>query len=135
MINRFHAQLLTPEGPLFEGKVESVQVPGINGNFQMLYNHAPIVSALAIGKISIQTGKNEDIIYAVSGGFVEMSDNKCTLLAEKAELANEIDTIEARKERDKLKKHLATLKTNREDAEIELAIAENRLKIAEISAN
>lgn len=135
MINRFHAQLLTPEGPLFEGKVESVQVPGINGNFQMLYNHAPIVSALTIGKITIQTGQNEEIIYAVSGGFVEMSDNKCTLLAEKAELANEIDTIEARKERDILKKHLATLKTNREDAEIELAIAENRLKIAEISAN
>ncbi len=134
-MNRFHAQLLTPEGPLFEGKVESVQVPGVKGSFQMLYNHAPVVSALGIGKISIQTGQNEEIIYAVSGGFVEMSNNQCTLLAEKAELANEIDTAEARKERNKLKKHLETLTQNREEAEIELAIIENRIKIAEISAN
>jgi F-type H+-transporting ATPase subunit epsilon len=131
----FYTQLLTPEGPLFEGKVESVQAPGINGSFQMLYNHAPIVSALGIGKIAILTDKNEEIVYAVSGGFVEMSNNQCTLLAEKAELANEIDTVEARKERNALKKQLQVLKHNREEAEIELAIAENRLKIAEISAN
>jgi F-type H+-transporting ATPase subunit epsilon len=131
----FHTQLLTPEGPLFEGEAESVQLPGSDGNFQILYNHAPIVSSLGIGKIAILTDKNEEIIYAVSGGFVEMSNNQCAILAEKAELANEIDTVEARKKRNELKQHLKTLKQNREDAEIELAIAENRLKIAEISAN
>lgn len=122
--------MLTPEGPLFEGDAISIQVPGTGGNFQMLYNHAPVVSSLGIGKISIQTAENEEIIYAVSGGFVEMSHNHCTLLAEKAELSNEIDVTDAIRERDKLKEHLKTIKQNRDEAELELAIVENRIKIA-----
>jgi F-type H+-transporting ATPase subunit epsilon len=128
--NKFYTQLLTPDGSLFEGDVISVIVPGSGGSFQMLHNHAPVVSSLGIGKISIQTAENEEIIYAVSGGFVEMSHNRCTLLAEKAELSNEIDVAEAEKKRDELKKLLRNLTHSREEAELELAIAENRLKIA-----
>lgn len=134
MANTFKTQLLTPEGSLFEGDVISVQVPGSSGNFQMLYNHAPVVSALGIGKIEIVTSENEELIYAVSGGFVEMNNNNCTILAEKADLANEIDKDLARKERDKLKEHLKTLKQGREEAEIELAIADNKLKLAELKS-
>ncbi len=130
MSKKFNAQLLTPDGPLFEGEVISVQVPGTAGNFQMLHNHAPVVSSLGIGKISLQTAENEEIIYAVSGGFVEMSKNQCTLLAEKAELSNEIDVTEAIKQRDELRNLLKTITQNREEAELELAIAENRVKIA-----
>lgn len=134
MANTFKTQLLTPEGSLFEGDVISVQVPGSDGNFQMLYNHAPVVSALGIGKIEIVSSENEELIYAVSGGFVEMNNNNCTILAEKADLANEIDRDLARKERDKLKEHLKTLKQGREEAEIELAIADNKLKLAEFKS-
>ena len=112
-----------------------MQVPGIKGSFQMLYNHAPIVSALGIGKIVITTAKNEEILYAVNGGFVEMSNNRCTLLAENADLANEIDTDLARKERNRLKEELRTIKQGREEIEVELAIANNKLKVAELSAN
>jgi len=130
--NKFYAQLLTPEGSLFEGDVISVEVPGIKGSFEMLFNHAPVVSSLGIGKISIQIAENEEIIYAVSGGFVEMSHNHCTLLAEKAELSNEIDITEAEKKRDELRKLLKTITQNREEAELELAIAENRIKIASL---
>ena len=130
MSKKFQTQLLTPEGSLFEGEAISVQAPGSGGNFQMLYNHAPVVSSLGIGKIVIQTAENEEIIFAVSGGFVEMSHNRCTLLAEKAELSNQIDRAEALKERDRLREYLSTITQNREDAELELAIAENRVKIA-----
>lgn len=130
MVDTFDAQLLTPEGALFEGEVFSVQLPGSDGSFQVLHDHAPIVSTLQIGRITIQTVKNRDINYAVSGGFIEMNDNKLTILAEKAEEASEIDIEEAKKARDEAKKILKETTFNREEAEHELAKAENRVKIA-----
>ena len=130
MVDSFDAQLLTPEGALFEGEVFSVQLPGSQGSFQVLHDHAPIVSTLQIGRITILTSKNNEIHYAVSGGFIEMNDNKLTILAEKAEEAGEIDLAEAEKERDEAKKKLKETTFNREEAERELAKAENRVKIA-----
>lgn len=79
MFEMFEAQLLTPEGALFEGEVFTVTVPGTLGNFQILFNHAPIVSTLSIGKITIVTSSNDELIFAVSGGFLEMNDNKLTI--------------------------------------------------------
>lgn len=131
MATTYQAQLLTPEGSRFDGQVESVRVPGSNGDFQMLYNHAPIVSSLGIGKISIKQEGEKELNFAVSGGFVEMSDNQLTILAEKAERSTEIDREEALKIRDDVKEKLKALEYRSDDIETELAIAENRLKIAE----
>lgn len=130
MANTYLAQLLTPEGSRFEGQVVSVRVPGSNGDFQMLRNHAPIVSSLGIGKISIKKEGEKELDFAVSGGFVEMSDNQLTILAEKAEKSTEINREEALKLRDEIKERLESLEYRNEDVETELAIAENRLKIA-----
>lgn len=130
MVDTFEAQLLTPEGALFEGEVFSVKVPGSEGNFQVLHDHAPIVSTLTIGKISILKSDNNKLVFAVSGGFVEMNNNKLTILAEKAEEAGSIDVVEAKKMRDEAKKKLKETVFNREEAERELAKAENRVKIA-----
>ena len=131
MATTYQAQLLTPEGSSFEGQVESVRVPGSNGNFQMLHNHAPIVSSLGIGKISIKQEDQKVLNFAVSGGFVEMSDNQLTILAEKAEKSTEINREEALKYRDEIKKKRNMLDFRNEELETELTIAENRLKIAE----
>jgi len=138
----YRAQLLTPEGSRFDGQVVSVRVPGTNGDFQMLQNHAPIVSSLGIGKISIkQEGETEliyavsggfvEMIFAVSGGFVEMSENQLTILAEKAEKSTDIDREEALKARDEIKEKRDSLDYRNNEIETELAVAENRLKIAE----
>jgi len=126
----FYAQLLTPEGALFEGDVIGVKVPGTSGSFEMLHNHAPLVSSLGIGKIEIEKKDESLIVYAVSGGFVEISDNHCTILAEKAEEAGSIDAAEAAKKRDELKAKLSETTHNREEAEHELAVAQNRVKVA-----
>jgi F-type H+-transporting ATPase subunit epsilon len=126
----FYAQLLTPEGALFEGDVIGVNVPGTSGSFEMLHNHAPLVSSLGIGKIEIEQENSSPLVYAVSGGFVEINDNHCTILAEKAEEAGSIDASEAAKERDELQAKLKETTHNREEAEHELAIAQNRVKIA-----
>lgn len=131
MSKLFEIQLLTPDGALFEGAVKGVKVPGITGNFQILYNHAPLVTALGVGEISIQHEDGDELRYAVSGGFAEVQNNKCTILAEKAERSDLIPADEVRKERDLLKEKLGQITQNREETEYELHIAENRLKVAE----
>ncbi len=75
------AQILTPNGSLFEGDVTGVQMPGVMGSFEVKANHAPIVSTLEKGNVLIR--KNDgDVTYTISGGFVEVAKNKLTLLAE-----------------------------------------------------
>lgn len=132
MSKKFNTQFLTPDGPLFEGETLSVTLPGSLGSFQVLYNHAPIVSSLGIGKIVIQQEDKQETIYAVSGGFVEMNKNNLSILAERAEEKSMIDKDEARKLRDEIKTKLKNLKNGREEFEVELEVAENRLRIAEL---
>jgi len=77
----FQAQILTPNGSLFEGEVTGVQMPGVMGSFEVKANHAPIVSALEKGNVLVRKSDG-DVNYTISGGFVEVAKNKLTLLAE-----------------------------------------------------
>jgi F-type H+-transporting ATPase subunit epsilon len=77
----FQAQILTPNGSLFEGEVTGVQMPGVMGSFEIKANHAPIVSALEKGNVLVRK-EDGDMNYTISGGFVEVAKNKLTLLAE-----------------------------------------------------
>lgn len=77
-------EILTPENKLFDGEVYGVQLPGIDGLFELLDKHAAIVSALGNGEIKILQQKDKDgEHYNISGGFVEMLNNKATVLVEK----------------------------------------------------
>ncbi len=73
--------IITPDKPVFDGDVTSVTVPGTAGSFEVLDNHAPLVSSLDAGKVIIRNGKSEDIIR-ISGGVVEVIHNQVTVLAE-----------------------------------------------------
>ena len=73
--------IITPDKAVFEGQVTSVMVPGSAGNFEVLVNHAPIVSSLDKGKVVISNGKNEETIM-ITGGVVEVIQNTVTVLAE-----------------------------------------------------
>jgi len=131
-MNTLHAQILTPEGAKFEGDVTGVQMPGKLGSFEVKYNHAALVSMLDIGQIRIRHQSGEDdTILAVAGGFVEVSDNQLTLLAETAEKASEIDKEAVQRELKEAKEQLEANPMNREDLEWTIRQAENRLKIAE----
>lgn len=132
MSKTYKAQLLTPDGSKFEGEVQSATLPGVNGSFQILFNHAPIVSALGIGRIELVDKDKHESLYAVTGGFIEMKDNLLTILAEKAEEKTEIDKEEARQYRNEIKSKLKSIKDGREEFEVALKVAENRLKIAEL---
>lgn len=91
-----YLEIVSPEATLFAGEVTSVTVPGSNGEFQMLNNHAPIVSLLQAGKVKIQGNltidekfenkfsKDSDgrTVLQITSGTVEMKDNKVIVLAD-----------------------------------------------------
>ena len=74
--------ILTPESTLFEGSITSVKVPGINGQFEILKNHAPIVSALRDGNIRVIKDGGEKINISIAKGFIEVLNNKISLLVQ-----------------------------------------------------
>ena len=77
-------EILTPEKKLYSGEVFGIQLPGIEGLFEILDKHAPLVSALGKGKLKILKDKNNHENYSISGGFVEVLNNKVTVLVEGA---------------------------------------------------
>ncbi|MFY8003742.1 MAG: ATP synthase F1 subunit epsilon [Chitinophagaceae bacterium] len=77
-------EILTPEKKLYSGNVYGVQLPGITGLFEILDKHAPLVSALGKGKIKILIDKSQTETYSIQGGFVEVNNNKATVLVEGA---------------------------------------------------
>ena len=91
-----YLEIVSPEATLFAGEVTSVTVPGINGEFQMLTDHAPIVSLLQEGQVKVQgnieieedfknkfiKGANGETVLEISSGTIEMKDNKVIVLAD-----------------------------------------------------
>ncbi len=78
-------EILTPEKKIYSGEVYGVQMPGVSGSFEVLEKHAPLVSALKAGKLKVLKDKNNQFLhYEIKGGFVEVLNNKVTVLAEGA---------------------------------------------------
>jgi len=78
-------EILTPEKKLYSGEVYGVQMPGISGSFEVLEKHAPLVSALKAGRVKVLKDKQNHVaFFEITGGFVEVLNNKVTLLAEGA---------------------------------------------------
>lgn len=78
-------EILTPEKKLFSGEVYGVQMPGITGSFEVLEKHAPLVSALKPGRVKVLKDKQNHLVnFNIQGGFVEVLNNKVTVLVEGA---------------------------------------------------
>jgi F-type H+-transporting ATPase subunit epsilon len=78
-------EILTPERKLFSGEVYGVQMPGITGSFEVLDKHAPLVSALKAGRVKVLRDKQNHVAnFDIQGGFVEVLNNKATVLVEGA---------------------------------------------------
>lgn len=78
-------EVLTPEKKLYTGEVYGVQLPGIDGSFEILDKHAPLIAALGKGKMKVLTDKNNAEFFTIAGGFVEVLNNTATVLIEGAE--------------------------------------------------
>ena len=77
--------VLTPEKELYKGSINSISVPGVDGSFQVLRNHAPIVSALTKGGVSIKRADGKFITFTIERGFIEVLNNEIALLVQGTE--------------------------------------------------
>ncbi len=125
-------EIVTPEKRVINETVDVVTVPTVSGEVGILSNHAPLISALKAGVLSYgKAGATERMVIA--GGFLEVSANKVSVLADTAERADEIDVEAARIERDSAEKTLGAWKGSEEDFEVEknrLERAQARLQLA-----
>ena len=75
-------EILTPDKKVYEGEATSVTLPGTLGSFEILNHHAPIISTLEDGKVTVRNGAAKSEIFFIKGGVVEASNNKVIILAE-----------------------------------------------------
>ncbi len=79
-----HLEIITPETKLFSGDVEAVKLPGADGSFGVLDNHAPMIASLKKGIVKVTDSKKQVESFEINGGVVEVLNNKVIVLAEKA---------------------------------------------------
>ena len=87
----FRLSIVTPERTVYEDDVTSLVAPGTVGYLGIMSNHAPLITSLKPGKFTIKDKNGVEIKMALSGGFLENSHNKCTILADSAEFSSKID--------------------------------------------
>lgn len=125
-------EIVTPEKKVLSETVDAVTIPTASGEVGILQNHAPLISSLRSGILSYTRGGATERMV-VAGGFVEVSQNNVSILADTAETAGEIDVDSARTERETLERELGAWRGSVEDFEIEkerLEKAQARLLLA-----
>lgn len=127
-------RIVTPERVVLDEKVDEVSAWAIDGEFSILPNHIPLVTALAFDVLRYKTGGQESIA-AILGGILEVADNTVTILSDSAELATEIDETRARqaKERAEAEKTQRTDKLDVYISELAFSRAIARLKAADLA--
>ncbi|MEO0225380.1 MAG: F0F1 ATP synthase subunit epsilon [candidate division WOR-3 bacterium] len=128
---KFKLEIVTPERLIYSEEVDSVTIPTLQGEITVLAHHMPVVSIISPGEIKIK--KESEIVYmAITGGFVQITSQKVTILADAAERAEEIDIERAEKARERARKLLAEKqldKTSHAEALAALQRALIRIKI------
>ncbi len=119
-------EIVTPDQVVLSSDVEYVGAPGVDGEFGVLAGHIPLLTALSIGTLVYRIG-NKDYMAFIAGGFAEVADNKITILAQAAELAENIDVERAEKAKALAEERLQNAK--HQDG-IDIVRAENAMKRA-----
>ena len=140
MADELTVDIVTPDERSFQGPANGVRAPGIEGSFEVREDHAPMIAAFGIGPLIVKTQAaheyadmhNDRIIFATSGGFLEIVDNKVTVLAETVEPASEIDVERAESAEERAKRRLeeGVQEEERETHEAARDRARNRLRVA-----
>jgi F-type H+-transporting ATPase subunit epsilon len=133
MAEALYIEIITPAKITYKGNIESVTVPGVKGSFQVLKNHAPLISVLDIGLVKIKENENSTKYFATSGGTVEVLNNNILVLADSLEALDEIDIERAQRAKERAMERLThkTEDTDIERARTALERAVNRLNLVE----
>lgn len=129
MENTITFELVTPERLLVSEPASMVVMPGGEGDFGILPGHAPLISTIRPGTLSIHKEGGAVLSYFVSGGFAEAAPERCVLLAEEAVLVDDIDAAGARARLEEAQAALAKAEDDlhRAAAEKEIAVAEAQI--------
>ncbi|WP_276353487.1 F0F1 ATP synthase subunit epsilon [Cohnella caldifontis] len=114
-------EIVTPERKVYEEDVDMVVVKGVAGELGILPNHIPLATPLKIAPIKAKKGGKDEYV-AVHGGFMEVRKDKVVILAEAAELGNDIDLIRARQAKERAERRLADKAANVDHKRAELAL-------------
>lgn len=132
MAKTFKLEIVTPERSVLTMDAISVTVPGVEGYLGILADHAPLISELGLGKVTVKDEYGKETLLAISGGLIEVRGNVVRILADSAELAEEIDITRAQEAvkhaQERLSETAAHVDRVRAEAALERAI--NRLRVA-----
>ncbi len=113
---KLYCEVVTPEKIVYADEVDMVVASGVDGEFGILPLHTPLISMLKVGELRVKKGDAYDYI-AVHGGYLEVLEDKVTVLTEAAELASQIDVERARQAKERAEKKLAEEGLSAEDLE------------------
>jgi len=103
----FNLSIVTPEQIFYDGEIYSLIAPGIEGYLGVLTDHAPLITAVTPGKVTVQDKDRKELTMSVTYGFLEVSGNHATLLVDAAEFASDIDADRAREAFKRARQRLA----------------------------
>ena len=125
-------QIISPENEIFTGTTEMVVIPGEEGDFAAMHDHAPLVTYLRPGKLEVIENDNKPkVVFFVGGGFVKLEDNYCIIMVDYIKSLNQID-IKANNQKIALLKDMAEKETE-DERKIEMLEEINTLEIENIT--
>ena len=104
-MTELNLEIITPEKPVFKDQIEAVTIPGTMGSFQVLKDHAPLISSFDVGIIKVKNNSKENF-FTTSGGTIEVNENQVLVLADSIENINDIDENRAEKARQRAEERL-----------------------------
>ena len=129
MPNNLLVEIVSPDRTAYRGEAIRFRAPGVEGSFEVLRGHAPMVAATEVGQTVVTTPSGERVTVATSPGFVEVLDDRVIMLAESAEPASDIDVSRAQDAEERARQRLAEATAEeREAAQADLDRARNRLR-------
>ena len=129
----FPLDIVTPEKMILSETVSAVQLPAVSGSMGILAGHAPLLAELGVGECVVKTVSEGEKTLVIAGGFVEVSREKVTVLADTAEFAHEIDMDQAEASLQKARELLANVEAgagSRDEANETMRRAQARIRVA-----
>jgi len=136
MNSNLQLEIVTPFGITLTEDILSCIVPGVKGQFQILKNHAPVVSNVAIGAIKVKNNEKNEIFIATGGGFCEVRDNSVKIIVESAEISDSIDVNRALKAKERAEERIKSKSSEFDEVRAKLALARaiNRISVSKYTS-
>jgi F-type H+-transporting ATPase subunit epsilon len=136
MNSNLQLEIVTPFGKTLTEDILSCVVPGVKGQFQILKNHAPVISNVAVGAIKVKNTEKNEIFIATSGGFCEVRDNSVKIIVESAEISDSIDVNRALEAKERAEERIKSKSGEFDEVRAKLALARaiNRLSVSKYTS-